>query len=243
MQELNLLNTGVRVNESGLYSLNDLHKAAGGEAKHQPSNFLRMETTQELISEIEKDRSSDSRSGPDVAQPEVEKDRSSDVRNGPSVSVTQGGSGQGTYVAKELVYAYAMWVSAPFMLKVTKVLDEIATTGSYALDRWFSVREACVFVAPLMAPYGGVPLIPRSIRNLVMPFVNVPEVTRNAIVCGGDVYVKEAYIEQAVCFALTQHQTGMVQPRFYHDLREWLTTQVPLNRVQVLEYNQALTPL
>lgn len=131
-------------------------------------------------------------------------------------------------------HTYRKWVTS-------EVLPSLRKTGSYALDRWFSVREACVFVAPLMAPYGGVPLIPRSIRNLVMPFVNVPEVTRNAIVCGGDVYVKEAYIEQAVCFALTQHQTGMVQPRFYHDLREWLTTQVPLNRVQVLEYNQALT--
>ena len=38
----------------GLYSLNDLHKAAGASQKHKPANFMRLETTQELIAEIER---------------------------------------------------------------------------------------------------------------------------------------------------------------------------------------------
>ena len=81
----------------GLYSLNDLHAAAGGDKKHQPANFMRLDTTQGLIEEL---NSSDSRSFKSIAG-----------RNG------------GTYVCKELVYAYAMWISAKFHLQVIRAYD------------------------------------------------------------------------------------------------------------------------
>ncbi len=38
----------------GLYSLNDLHRAAGGEERHKPAFFLRMEWAQDLQLEIGK---------------------------------------------------------------------------------------------------------------------------------------------------------------------------------------------
>ena len=51
MTNLVISNISVNLNK-GLYSLNDLHKAAGGESKHQPSFFLRLDSTKALIEEI-----------------------------------------------------------------------------------------------------------------------------------------------------------------------------------------------
>lgn len=89
----------------GLYSLNDLHRASGGHPNHQPSNFLKREGTQELAREISK-----------------EINQSYDSMNG-VLEVVRGGNNPGTYVCKELVYAYAMWVSAAFNLRVIRAFD------------------------------------------------------------------------------------------------------------------------
>jgi len=80
--------------------LNDLHQAAGGDAKYKPALFLRNEQTQALIAEIEK--------GTDSYLLAVE--------------IIKGRNG-GTYVCKELVYAYAMWISPKFNLAVIRAFD------------------------------------------------------------------------------------------------------------------------
>jgi len=92
----------IRQDEEGRYSLADLHKASGNLAKHKPSNFLRVEQTQELISEIE---------------------QFSDMRS--AVKVINGGNNRGTYAVKEMVYAYAMWISAKFHLVVIRAYDAL----------------------------------------------------------------------------------------------------------------------
>lgn len=84
----------------GLYSLNDLHKAAGAEAKHRPNQFLRLDTTQALAAEI---------------------NQCADVRS--ASKVVNGSNNRGTFACKELVYAYAMWISPAFMLQVIRVFD------------------------------------------------------------------------------------------------------------------------
>ena len=103
----------IRQDEDGRYSLADLHKASGNLAKHKPSNFLRVEQTQELIKEIE--QVSDVRLG--------EIDHFSNMRS--AVKVIHGGNNRGTYAVKEMVYAYAMWISAKFHLMVIRAYDSL----------------------------------------------------------------------------------------------------------------------
>ncbi len=95
----------VHQDAAGRYCLNDLHQAAGCAGHHQPAKFLANLSTRELIQEIARN-SPDSESFP-VA--------------------TLAGRNGGTYVARELVYAYAMWVSAAFHLKVIRTFDAVAT--------------------------------------------------------------------------------------------------------------------
>lgn len=103
----------IRQDEEGRYMLGDLHKASGAEKKHQPSNFLRTDQIKELISEI--DHSANLQSS--------ENDHSSNMRS--AVKVINGGDNRGTYVVKEIVYAYAMWISPKFHLMVIRAYDSL----------------------------------------------------------------------------------------------------------------------
>lgn len=94
----------VHADEAGRFSLNDLHRAAGAESRHQPALFLRRPEADELIAEISK---------------------SAPMQNKPVES--KAGRYGGTYVCKELVYAYATWISPAFHLKVIRTFDAIAT--------------------------------------------------------------------------------------------------------------------
>lgn len=107
MTNLVISNISVNLNK-GLYSLNDLHKAAGGESKHQPSFFLRLDSTKALIEEISN-----------------EINQSAEMQSG-VVETINGGDNRGTYVCKELVYAYAMWISPAFNLKVIRAFDAMS---------------------------------------------------------------------------------------------------------------------
>ena len=101
----------IRQDEDGRYCLNDLHKASGGLAKHKPSNFIRNQQTQDLIVEIE--QFSDMRS--------TDFDRCSNMSIGQkAVNTIKGGVKQGMYVVEDLVYSYAMWISAKFHLMVIR---------------------------------------------------------------------------------------------------------------------------
>ncbi len=85
---------------NGLYSLNDLHKASGGENRHRPTFFLQNQETQAIITAIEQDGSI-------------------------AYNTINGGHHRGTYVCRELVYRYAMWISAQFSLMVIRAFDRM----------------------------------------------------------------------------------------------------------------------
>ena len=101
----------VRRDIDGRFCLNDLHRASGGEKRHQPSNWASLSQTQELIAEIS--------SAPDI------------TGAAPIITVA-GGNNQGTFVCKELVYSYAMWISPKFNLKVIRTFDAAHTPPSNA---------------------------------------------------------------------------------------------------------------
>ncbi len=99
--------------QSLLFCLNDLHRASGGKAKDKPAEFLRLSSTEQLIAEIE-GACGDSHT--------------------PSVVRINDGFNNGTYVVKELVYSYAMWISAAFQLKVIRAFDTLQTQGVAVAD-------------------------------------------------------------------------------------------------------------
>lgn len=107
----------VRRDIFGRYCLNDLHRAAGAQDKHKPAFWLRNEQTEQLISELQNSNS-------ETPDP---------------VSVIRGGKEQGSYVCKELVYSYAMWISPQFSLRVIRTFDaavnQPATLQSQAADK------------------------------------------------------------------------------------------------------------
>lgn len=111
MNPILISNTQVRIDAEGRYCLNDLHRAAMSKGKatkhHRPSSFLRSDQTKRLILAVEK-RCADSH----IA----------------AVSILKGGNMeqmQGTFAAKALVYAYAMWIDSDFHLDVIDAFDSM----------------------------------------------------------------------------------------------------------------------
>ena len=51
---LSVVGVDIAQDDHGRYSLNDLHRAAGGETRHQPSDFLRSESVRAFIADAEK---------------------------------------------------------------------------------------------------------------------------------------------------------------------------------------------
>ena len=100
--QISINGAAIHHDRHGRFCLNDLHQASGGERKNQPQYFLDNVKTKDLVQEL--------------------------IDTGIPVSpveVVRGGLNQGTYVVKQIVYAYAMWISAKFHLKVINSFDAL----------------------------------------------------------------------------------------------------------------------
>ena len=98
---LKISDISVRQDAEGRYCLNDLHKSAGGEQKHQPANWIRLQQTTDLIDFL------------------ISEESTCEI----APIVTK--QGVGTFSSKELVYAYAMWISAKFHIAVIRAYDQL----------------------------------------------------------------------------------------------------------------------
>ncbi|NHN93902.1 KilA-N domain-containing protein [Acetobacter sicerae] len=122
---LTILNMKIRQDAEGRYSLNDCHRAAGGDPNKAPSEWTKNDQTTALIEELEV-------SGNSPTPLNI-------VKTGPN-------DGRGTYVAKELVYAYAMWISPAFHLAVIRAFDAMVM-GRVPAPKRKRVRTTAVDVA------------------------------------------------------------------------------------------------
>ena len=102
-----IINThSISQDKNGFFSLNDLHNASGGNENHRPTFFMRNQQTQELIQAIESENQ--------IAY--------HTVKGGDNKTTKQG-----TFVCRELVIRYAMWISAKFSLEVIRAFDNLNT--------------------------------------------------------------------------------------------------------------------
>ena len=92
MSNISVLSQSVKFSD-GLFCINDLHKASGGEKKHSPNYFIGLDSTKALIKTL------------------------IDNTGNPVIKTSAGRFG-GTYVCEDLVYSYAMWISPEFQIKV-----------------------------------------------------------------------------------------------------------------------------
>lgn len=100
MSALVIAGVKVRQDSEGRFSLNDFHRAAGQENRHRPSIWLDNQQAQDLVAELEAENPATKPTG-----------------------TLKGRGITGTYVCKELVYAYAMWISPRFHLQVIRTFD------------------------------------------------------------------------------------------------------------------------
>ena len=129
--QISVANVSVRQFDN-LYSLNDLHKASGGEARHKPSNWLQNKQTADLIAEIE-------------------------IAGIPAIQKKQG---LGTFVSKELVVHYGMWISPAFSLKVIRAFldtqEEVSDSPKLETQTTIDERRGLVDAVKLLVARCGI---------------------------------------------------------------------------------------
>lgn len=140
MQNLTIVNTGIRQDAEGRFCLNDLHRAAMAKgtatSSHRPGSFMKRPETIALIAAMKK------RCTAQCITPV-----SAIKGNTPGVT-------QGTFVTKPLVYAFAMWIDPEFHLDVIEAFDR-EQTGQQNLWRQMQALIAKEVGSQVRATFGS----------------------------------------------------------------------------------------
>lgn len=124
--EIVIASIGIR-QADGLYCLNDLHRAAGGENRHRPQYWLENKQTIDLIETMQADGIPSAKENQQVIK----------VLNG-----------IGTFVCEELVYNYAAWVNPRFNLLVFRTFkDAVRQSQCPAIDFSDPLAAAQAYIA------------------------------------------------------------------------------------------------
>jgi hypothetical protein len=152
----------------GLYCLNDLHRLSGGKAKDTPSRFIRLDKTQDLIKalqDIETQKATQNlKKGSEIHNPKKGSEKVFEVING--------GSMQGVYGNRKIVYAYANWIDPYFYSQVLEVFDQVVTTtASYAnrintLCQELNAMTQCLSLAGRVLAVDGKKTKPQMVKDL-----------------------------------------------------------------------------
>jgi hypothetical protein len=172
----------IKQDSNNRFCLNDLHKAAGAEKRHAPNYWLAIQQTKELIEELIQCTT-------DITV----------VEQIQPVVTINGGNNRGTFVVKELVYAYSAWISPKFYLRIIRSYDSLVNDAAQydlALTQWkkaMLLEKPCEwqklytedFYKPIMRLFGwqfesnkgGLPSVIGLItRNWIYDVVVPPEI-------------------------------------------------------------------
>lgn len=109
----------IAINEKGLISMNDLHKAF--DATCNPSKSPRKWRTLKDVKEMERVHL--------------------EMTGTPMVEAVNGGADRGTYIVPEMVVAYAQWLSPAYAIGVSYTMHKYNTYGYVVADRWYNVAD------------------------------------------------------------------------------------------------------
>lgn len=155
---LTVANIAVRQDAEGRICLNDLHKAAVASGLNQrtkePGKFFASPQTTELIAELE---------------------ATQNLGIAP-VGIVKGGPNQGTFACRDLAYAYAMWISPAFFIKVVKVYDAVVNnlasnlTGESQTADHYETEHARLLAELERLEVTPISLMPADYRELKKPY-------------------------------------------------------------------------
>lgn len=114
--QIDVRNVILRQDPHGRYSLNDLHVAFGKPSTKTPSHFKETKPYREILNELINEHTGAENPG-----------RSEALSSSKFIWSKINGANPGTYACKELVYAYAFYLSPAFQIEVIRKYDAIIT--------------------------------------------------------------------------------------------------------------------